>query len=440
MLLEQYFVLKNVRFISINLPQLDTYKDPHCVSTASTHLQSLMNDNYVYETSIKIREKLEVKKKLGLFVGAFPPYGLKRNPENRHQLLPDENVVDICNDILDWIYEGKSTRWVAMRLNELGIPCPSEYKKQNGTKYYNPNVKSNPLWTANVVSEIAKNRMLLGDMVQSKGKIKSHKVHKYERKPKDEWIIVPNTHPAVFKSREKFDIVQELFKNDTKSATGKNTIYLFGGILKCADCGKAMHRSVTKNHVYYKCRTYKEQSKTACTIHSIREDELEQAVLAALNMQLALIENISEMINDISNLSTTKLHLEKTKKALKKKSNEIDKINRMRDNLYIDWKNNIITKDDYYRLRINYDEQLKQVEQQISSLNKEFELLENGVNAESPVLTYYKAHHKIEKLERDVVIKFIERIYIHENKEIDIIFRFSDQIEKLKTIVKENCK
>ena len=166
MLLEQYFVLKNVRFISINLPQLDTYKDPHCVSTASTHLQSLMNDNYVYETSIKIREKLEVKKKLGLFVGAFPPYGLKRNPENRHQLLPDENVVDICNDILDWIYEGKSTRWVAMRLNELGIPCPSEYKKQNGTKYYNPNVKSNPLWTANVVSEIAKNRMLLGDMVQ----------------------------------------------------------------------------------------------------------------------------------------------------------------------------------------------------------------------------------------------------------------------------------
>ena len=112
----------------------------------------------------------------------------------------------------------------------------------------------------------------------------------------------------------------------------------------------------------------------------------------------------------------------------------------MRDNMYIDWKNNIITKDDYYRLRINYDEQLKQVEQQIISLNKEFELLENGVNAESPVLTYYKAHHKIEKLERDVVIKFIERIYIHENKEIDIIFRFSDQIEKLKTIVKENCK
>ena len=36
------------------------------------------------------------------------------------------------------------------------------------------------------------------------------------------------------------------------------------------------------NHVYYACSTYKNRSRTACTMHSIKHNRLEAAVLFAI--------------------------------------------------------------------------------------------------------------------------------------------------------------
>ncbi len=439
-LLEEYFVMKNVRFISLNLPKLDSYKNPEEISSLGTHMQSVMNDHFVYETSLKIRNKLEVKKKIGLFVGAFAPYGLRKDPDNKHHLLIDEEVAPICRDMLDWAYEGKSKRWIAMKLNELGIPSPSVYKKQKGSLYFNPHVtNSNSLWTDRVVREILTNEMLIGNMVQGKGKIKSHKVHIYEGNPKDEWIIVPNRHKALF-DKDKFYRVQELFKNDTKAMPGKPVEYLFSGLLKCADCGRAMHRSKTKDKVYYKCKTYKDLSKTACSIHSIREDELEKAVLEAINSQLILIEDISKMIEQIENSPITKNELTRIKEALQKQNLEITKLNGKKDGLYNDWKDGIITKNDMFRLRENYEKQIETIEKNIKSLEHELDLMDNGLSKENPIFSYYKAFNQLERLDRDIVLKLVDRIYIHEEKRIHIDFRFKDQQKHLLSLIEANKK
>ena len=49
-----------------------------------------------------------------------------------------------------------------------------------------------------------------------------------------------------------------------------------------------MTRSRVGNVVYYYCRTYKNQSKAACTKHTIRHDRLETAVLFAIRQQIYL--------------------------------------------------------------------------------------------------------------------------------------------------------
>lgn len=53
--LQYLFVVKNVRFISLELPSLDTLKRPDDVYDLGVSIQSMYNENHCRETSIKVR-------------------------------------------------------------------------------------------------------------------------------------------------------------------------------------------------------------------------------------------------------------------------------------------------------------------------------------------------------------------------------------------------
>ena len=136
-------------------------------------------------------------------------------------------------------------------------------------------------------------------MVQGRYRVKSYKIHVQEVVPEDEWYIVENTHEAII-DRDTFDKVQRLLLRDTRTAPQKKQIYLFSGFLRCADCGKAMTRSKVGGTVYYYCRTYKNQSKSACTKHTIKHNRLEVAVLYAIQQQVYLAVDYTKTIERIN--------------------------------------------------------------------------------------------------------------------------------------------
>lgn len=86
---------------------------------------------------------------------------------------------------------------------------------------------------------------------------------------KSDWIIVENTHEPII-DQYTFDRVQELMKLRTKSTLKTGNVYLFSGLLRCADCKRAMERVVVnkkngKVYVNYRCHTYTAYSHDACT-------------------------------------------------------------------------------------------------------------------------------------------------------------------------------
>ena len=54
------------------------------------------------------------------------------------------------------------------------------------------------------------------------------------------------------------------------------------------------------NHVYYACSTYKNHSRTACTMHSIKHNRLESAVLFAIQYQVSTAVSYSEIVTRIN--------------------------------------------------------------------------------------------------------------------------------------------
>jgi hypothetical protein len=98
-------------------------------------------------------------------------------------------------------------------------------------------------------------------MAQGRNRVKSYKIHKMEAVPEEDWIVVQNTHEPLV-DRETFEKAKQLLKCDTRTAPKQKQLYLFSGFLRCADCGRAMSRIVSKElYVYYKCGTYKSLSK-----------------------------------------------------------------------------------------------------------------------------------------------------------------------------------
>ena len=341
--LGDWFPRNDVRFISLYQQPVDTYKDPQNAQSIAVPVQGVLNEEHARGTSESIRKTFDKKREKGLHIGSFAAYGYMKDPEDKNALVIDEEAAENVKSIFTWFLEGMSKNAIVRKLNSSGVLCPAAYKKSKGMKYQNPSVTNgNPLWAAISINNILKNRIYVGDMVQGRYRIKSYKIHVQETVPEDEWFIVENTHEPII-NREDFARVQELMKKDTRTAPQQNSLYLFSGFLRCADCGKGMTRSKVRGNVYYYCRTYKDQSKTACTKHTIRHNHLEQGVLYAIRQQVYVAIAFSEIVSRIDTAPLQKSQSIRLNELIAAKEKELSKITRYQQSIYQDWKDGEIS-------------------------------------------------------------------------------------------------
>lgn len=439
--LEYYFPQKNVRFISTGDPKIDTHLNPEVITGLEVPITGLMNDRFAAKTSSDIRRTFNTKRRNGEFIGAFPPYGYLKAPKDKNQLILDEDIVPVKRDILQMIVQdGMSLNGIAKRLNELGIPNPTAYKRSKGWNYCNPKVKENDgLWTGSTVRRVMLDKVNLGHMVQGKQRVVSYKVHDKIAVPEEEWFVKENTHEATF-TQEEYDTMARLLARDTRAPTGKPVLHLFSGFLKCKDCGKALQRKSAKEKVYYACRTYTEKSKDKCTKHSIRLDLLEKAVLAAIRAQVAMVDSLKDIVAEINQMPNVDTQSIRTQKLLSERNQEVEKIRRIADNLYVDWKSGEINRTDYQRMKKKFEKQIDQIETVIMNLEEEQRRMNKSMNDENPLFTEILKLGNIERLDRNLLVELVDTIYVHENKEITIVFRFQDELERICEFVELNTK
>ena len=112
---------------------IDTAHDSGDDLTVS--VKNIMNEAYCRDISIKTRSSLDVKRRNGDFVGAFPVYGYMKAEDNKNLLVPDPYAARVVCDIFRMRLEGASASKIASELNRLGILSPLAYKKNNGLPY-----------------------------------------------------------------------------------------------------------------------------------------------------------------------------------------------------------------------------------------------------------------------------------------------------------------
>lgn len=416
--LDEYFPIYKIRFIAVN-NDYDSYVEN--ASQEYAWLTNGMNESYCLDISKKVRSALKVRKEKGYFTGWKAPYGYKKSEENVHQLVIDKEVSPIVQRIFNMAYQGKSASQIADILSLERIPNPSHYGNLN-RKMKSPTYS---LWCARTISEMLENETYIGNLTQGRRKKINYKVKKERRVPKEEWIIVKNTHEAII-DENIFYTVQNLYKKNRKIKHKNNK--LLSGFIFCKECGHkiGITRSRDGKRFYLGCTYYRKYSKFGvCTPHTMNYQKLEELVLKALEEICKKQVDDKKITNVIKNKNHIQNKYEELKKQIEIEKKHIETSNKVIDHAYIDMGKGYISLERYKSIARELQQEIDSHKNTLALLGNELAMYRNRKKQAHPdYIKRLREFMRFQNPSRALLANIIDRIYISEDKKIEIYFKF----------------
>ena len=204
---EQYFPDHNIRFIAVN-DGVDTVTGVD-ETTELAPFRNVMNEFYARDISRKVRSAHNTRGRAGEPLSQ-PPYGYKKDPENRKHWIIDPDAAAVVREIFKLYLEGNGTDTIARIMQDEGhLNCTAYWASKGigrGGKKTQPN---DCKWKCSTINGILHRQEYCGDVINFKTSTKSFKNHKRIDNPKEDWLVFPDRHEAII-DRATFEKVQQL--------------------------------------------------------------------------------------------------------------------------------------------------------------------------------------------------------------------------------------
>lgn len=427
--IERVFPSLGVRYIAI----LDGVDSAYHRNEELAQFKTLFNDMYCRDISKKIRGALTAQKKRGQFMSGFAPYGYRKDPEDKHHFLIDEEAAKVVQRIFQMYLEGYSINGIAKKLNDEGILTPSEYKRKvQGLNYANSLEKAGVKgWGYPSVHTILKNRVYTGAMVQHKSEKISYKVKKHRSIPEEEQYIVEGMHDAII-SKDTFQLAQELKKKRKKipffQSEGEK-VNAYAGILVCGDCGYNLQRVTCRDG--YECGAYHSKGNAICYSHFIKKEVLDSVVKYEIQRQagLALKErDKDELLKAADRRKTMIRHREALEIKIERLKKELQSVQGYKKKTYENYLEEILNREEYLFYHEEYEQKEKEIRKKIQLAEEERESFSEDEFYEKWMEKFIK-YGELEEVTREIVTELIDKIVIYGDKSMDIVFRYQSPYE-----------
>jgi site-specific DNA recombinase len=422
--LEKYFPEKNIRFIAVN-DGIDTFSESS--NNDIGPFKSVINDMYAKDISKKVIAVFRSKATAGEFIGAFAPYGYKKDIADKNKLVIDNVAASVVKRIFKMYIEGSGLSQIAHTLNNEGIPIPAVYKATN-SNYVNGRIK-NELWSHSTIKAILTNITYTGNLAQGKYRKASYKINKLRVVDRKDWIVVENTHEPII-SQEDFDLVQAMmYRKSSGVVLGKKTDKPLSGFVFCGDCGEYMTFTKTQKGIEYLiCSKYKRYTSKYCTRHSIKVADIEVAILDDINSIIKAIinaESISESIS-IDSFYHKENEIEKEIRQLKREMSEIGSVIK---SLYRDKVKGALSEEDFISLNKEFAKERDILIYRCKELESIKQHKDKNKGRVNDLLKTIKDITQPRKLTRELLEKLVEKIEVFENGSIKITYKFKNPFE-----------
>lgn len=398
------------------------------------------------QTSEKVVNGQSVSMKNGVVFGSNTMLGYNIV---KGQMTVNEDEAPIIRSIFHkYLIDGKGAHLIAKELQEEGIKT-----KRGGNK-----------WTNASVYKILKNEKYCGDLIQQKTYTPDFLSHsKKYNKGEREFVKIENHHEPII-DKETFNKVQEEIARRKAKANVDNSKhsnrYALSGKLKCASCGcmyvkgdnrkrkdGTIRRSwiCAEKHKYGKKHINLQNDYIGCDNENVNND----IVLNAFNqlMQKITKEDKQEIVNNTLKVISSNIKkctsLNTDEERLCQKKEKLEAQIKKAISLCI---NEVITEDEL-------KEQKKQLENELSLVNKELESIQNKQellnNTETLLENIKKSMNDMldfQSVSNEICKEVLEKVIVKNKNEFDFyikgystpFFKNYDGVISLTPLVQKN--
>ena len=444
---EEVFRKLGVRFIAVS-NGIDS-NDPSTNEFAP--IMNIMNEWYIRDLSRKQRTAIRVKGESGKPTSNQAIYGYKKDPDNKHHWLIDEEAAAVVRRIFQLTIEGHGPYEIARILFDDQVEAPAVYlaRQNRGVWKSKEEFRSLYNWTGHVVGQILAKPEYMGDTVNFRSHKAFYKDKRAVMNPQDEWMIFENTHEAIV-DRETWELAQKLRKTPRRIDHIEEA-NPFTGLLCCAECGAKLYnhrtRAGSKGKPYptdfFDCSTYTlaaQRHEKGCCSHTITTKAVRKMTLDAIrHVSTYAIANQEEFLSRVHAASQLRQEeaAKQAQRQLNKDRKRIAELDNIIKKLYESYAIGRITDERFDSLMAEYESEQKSLKAAVSATEQNLATFaEDSARAER-FLEVAKRYTDYSELTTQMLNEFIDKIIIHKPEkidgdrvmEVDIYFRFIGNFE-----------
>ena len=408
----------DIRFIAVN----DNVDSENQADNDFTPFRNIINEWYAKDTSKKIRSVLKAKGNSGKHLSVIPPFGYKKDPNDKEKWIIDEDAAQIVRKIYRLYLDGNTMGGIARMLTAEGIETPKLYAENRGIKHYKAATYPE-IWSRISVEYILSNYEYTGSTVNFKTKRKSFKNKKQWIQSKEDWAVFEGTQEAII-DKETFETVQKM-RGTKRAYTKFNEVNIFSGLLYCADCGGKMtirRRKEDRRKDAFICSTYRKKKKNLCTEHAIKVSALEQIVLQDIRKVCAYVRAYEqEFLEDFRKCSVKEsARLQSAAKSeLKKAESRLSEIEKIIVKLYEEKVCGRIPEKRFELLAKNYETEQAELKQKTEALKASLIAAKETDSSLAKFISLVRSYTEVKELTPEILNSFIDKIYIGKPERID---------------------
>lgn len=449
--LDKIFPFLGIRFISIR-DHYDSLEPESEKRRLEISMKNLFHEIYPRDVSRNVSNVFYEMQGKGLsWSNAHAPYGYLVNREEKRYCF-NYRTYKIVRKIAGWFIGGDTVETVLNKLFRRKILPPSIYRKTG--KVYADRETPCKRWNPETVYKIMHNREYTGARITHKSEQRLYLNIKMHQVPEEEQFIFEDQHPAILRS-DVFDRVQEAFKKISKRDRGEtksNKVLpmidmvetnLLKGKVFCGNCHMPMNRikntkSIKKKKYQtrvYRCSAHLKDSRQ-CDTKSIRERDLFEIVLEALRARFQQISHLEEHLNILYQASFADVQ-QKCKWERNRVANQRVYLEQHRKQMFSAFLEGSVSKEKMEREKEQYELQRAHLDSQLEAAEKAEAriqyLKQYWCNMTREVMKYQPNVKKGKRLEykeltEELIQTYIEEIRIYNEKRIEIIFSFHDEL------------
>ena len=408
----------DIRFIAVN----DNVDSENQADNDFTPFRNIINEWYAKDTSKKIRSVLKAKGNSGKHLSVIPPFGYKKDPNDKEKWIIDEDAAQIVRKIYRLYLDGNTMGGIARMLTAEGIETPKLYAENRGIKHYKAATYPE-IWSRISVEYILSNYEYTGSTVNFKTKRKSFKNKKQWIQSKEDWAVFEGTQEAII-DKETFETVQKM-RGTKRAYTKFNEVNIFSGLLYCADCGGRMtirRRKEDRRKDAFICSTYRKKKKNLCTEHAIKVSALDQIVLQDIRKVCAYIKQYEqEFVEEFRKCSVKEsARLQSVAKSeLNKAESRLSEIEKIIVKLYEEKVCGTMPEERFELLAKNYEIEQAELKQKTEALKASLIAAKETDSSLAKFISLVRSYTEVKELTPEILNSFIDKIYIGKPERID---------------------